>query len=304
MENNNEVNIIRNIYNKNNILINIVDINNILKLGKIKIKIKNITIWKKSFIHKSYCKTHRKRKKLEYTSDDSENSDIDDKNNIIELQDISNERLEWLGDGQIQAIVASYLYERYPDEDEGFLTKLRSKLVKTEGLSNLAKSIGLSKFILMSKHVEKNCDGRNNKKILENTFEAFIGALYYYILKYNNAAAAYSITYDFLINILEQFIDITNLIKFDDNYKDRLMRFYQAKYDGKYPIYKEINNNNDISIRSFEMAVFDPDASEYLSNFHDINKVKDKIIGIGKGKCKKDAEQLAAKNALIYYKII
>lgn len=298
------VNIIKNIYNKNNKLINANNIQNILKLGNINIEIIEVSMWRLAFVHKSYCKTHRKRKKMEYTSDDSENSDLDENNNIVELQDNSNERLEWLGDGQIQAIIASYLYKRYPSQNEGFLTKLRSKLVKTEGLSTLAKSIGLSEYILMSKHVEKNCDGRNNKKILENTFEAFIGALYLYASTVENNAYAYDITYEFLINILEKYIDITNLIKFDDNFKDRLMRYYQSFYDGKYPIYKELNVNNDPNDRSFEMGVFDPEASDFLASGGDINEVSDRIIGRGIGKCKKDGEQLAAKNALKYFNVI
>ncbi len=295
---------IKNIYNKNNVLVTSENIEEILRLGNIDLKINDISIWRLSFVHKSYCKTHRKRKNLEYSSDDSSNSDLESDISIINLQDNSNERLEWLGDGIIQGVVATYLFNRYDEEDEGFLTKLRSKLVKTEGLSKLAKCIGLSKYILMSKHVEKNCNGRNKSKILENTFESFIGAIYEYFKKYKNDLYAYDITFNFLINVIEKYIDITELIRFDDNYKDILMRLYQKDYNGSYPIYKELSVMNEPPNRIFEMCVYDPESSTFLANGGNESEVKDRIVGKGSGKSKKEAEKIAAENALKYFNVI
>jgi len=75
-------------------------------------------------------------------------------------------------------IVSQYLFHRYLKQDEGFLTKLKTKLVRTNMLAKFSLYIGLDKHILISKYVEDMCGGRTNECILEDTFEAFIGALY------------------------------------------------------------------------------------------------------------------------------
>lgn len=89
----------------------------------------------------------------------------------------SYERLEFLGDAILEKMISIFLYHKYPDKMEGFLTAARSSLVRTESLSKIAKKIGIDNFILMSKG-EESTGGRQNPSILEDVIESLIGALY------------------------------------------------------------------------------------------------------------------------------
>jgi len=257
------------VLNPNNILIRKKNIRDILKKGNIKIDIKNMTIWQQAFIHKSYV--HK-------NTDNKQNTC---KNNIVPLQKKSNERLEWLGDAIIQGVISYYLFQRFPTENEGFLTKLRSKLVKTKNLSFLAKKLGLQKYIIMSHHVDIGCKGRENVKILENTFEAFIAAIFLY-----SSNQGYKNVRKFFIKIIEKYVDITELIINDENLKDQLMWYFQKKFNGAYPIYIKEKYENDF----FYIYIREP--------------ITNTIIGKGHATSKQKAEQNAAKNALLHYSSI
>jgi len=278
------------IYNENNFYITKEIIQSILQKANINREIGNLEIWQKSFIHKSYCvQSDFKKNEKFYGSIDLNNST---ENNIMPLQNDSNEVLEWLGDGIIQSVVAIYLYKRYNSQREGFLTKIRSKLVKTETLSKLALYLNFDKYLIISKHIEIICNGRKNSRILEDSFEAFIGAMMNDFGS-KNEADGFSICNTFIINIMEQKIDITELIINDDNFKDQLMRFYQKKYNGKFPKYEQKTlitqvNENGITNKKFHMFVRDNDNN---------------IIGEGIARSKKEAEQKAAKGALMYFGI-
>lgn len=89
----------------------------------------------------------------------------------------SYERLEFLGDAILEKMISVFLYLKYPDKMEGFLTAARSSLVRTESLSKIAKKINVDQFILMSKG-EESTGGRQNPSILEDVIESLIGALY------------------------------------------------------------------------------------------------------------------------------
>ena len=142
--------------------------------SKLGFKIHNLDIYQNAFIHKSYCKdieaytTNQDGDKVTY---------IDCPSDCIELQEQSNERLEFLGDSILGGAVTSYLYRRY-DKDEGFCTKLKTKLVNSETLARLSTYLGLSEYLMISKHIEEIHDGRKNPRILEDLFEALIGAIY------------------------------------------------------------------------------------------------------------------------------
>lgn len=288
---NNEIKKIQ-IHNINNILLKSEDINNILHKYGIKKEINNLELWQKAFVHKSYALNNKKR----IDSSDCASDTTDDLDNNINLDDYvniqeeSNERLEWLGDGIIQAITAAYLWKRFPKQDEGFLTKIRSKMVKTNSLSNLAKFIGLDKFILMSHHVEHECNGRNNPRILEDTFEAFIGAMYNEFDKNGKNYCGFPYCYKFFITLIESGgIDIPKLIMNDDNYKDRLMRYYQKEFNGKFPLYYDSPDENIGNKKFFTMCV---------------NDINGKLVGTGTARSKKEAEQKAAKQALEFFGLI
>lgn len=259
--------------NPNNILVSKKSIYNILSKGKIDIEIKDISTWQKAFVHKSYVKK----------TDIKVNNTIRNFDSAIQLQEQSNERLEWLGDAKLQGSVSYYLWERYPDQNEGFLTKLRSKLVKTKNLSFLAKKIGLTPYILLSHHVEFGCQGRTNPRILENTFEAFLGAMFVDFSNKVSPAYSYEIVRRFVITIIEKYVDIVDLVMNDENSKDQLMWYFQKHYNGAYPIYLKDKHENDC----FYICIKEPDT--------------EKIVGKGHARSKKQAEQLAAKNALRYY---
>jgi ribonuclease-3 len=252
--------------NPNNKLITKNEVEKILKKGGVEAEINDLSIWQKAFVHKSYVMKDDKVKK----------------GNITPLQPQSNERLEWLGDAKLQGAISYYLWCRFPDQDEGFLTKLRSKLVKTKNLSFLSTKLGLSPYLLISYHVEFGCQGRTNKKILENTFEAFIGAMFVDFSK-KSTSYAYELVRTFIKNVMEEYPDITEMIVNDENYKDQLMWYFQKKFNGAYPIYKEEKYENEC----FYIYIEEPVSKE--------------VVGRGYARSKKDANQNAAKDALNYY---
>jgi len=282
------------VYNENNFYITKEIIQSILKKADINIEINNLNLWQQAFIHKSYCKNNDFLKNEKFYGNidafDIENSDY---KHIMRLQDDSNEVIEWLGDGIIQSVVAIYLYQRYKNQREGFLTKIRSKLVKTETLSKLALYLNFDKYLIVSKHIEVICNGRKNSRILEDSFEAFVGALYNDFSTSLGHAESYNLCSKFIINLIEKNIDITELIINDDNYKDQLMRYYQKTYNGKFPIYEQKTlitsvNDNGIINKKFHMFVRDIDNN---------------IIGEGIARSKKEAEQKAANAALKFFGI-
>ena len=279
------------IYNENNKMIQREDIEGFLLKGGITEKINDIELWRKAFVHKSYCKNRKKKQGQNIEEQIAEERKTVDLTKVIDIQEDSNEVVEWLGDGIIQSVVACYLRRRYPDQDEGFLTKLRSKLVKTEALATMAKFLGFGEFIIMSEHVEKACNGRNNSRILEDAFEAFVGVLAE-DFGIDEQSRGYLLCTKFIINCIENSIDITELIIKDDNYKDQLMRYFQRMFNGQLPKYceekKEESEQPTNGGRIFYMYVLDTEG---------------KKIGSGYAKSKKEAEQRAAKYALYQYGI-
>jgi len=279
------------LYNENNILINKNIVQNILKKGGVTEKIKDLRIYQRAFTNKSYSKNVKKKHYEKYMSDSDTEVDFDV---VVPIQEASNERLEWLGDGVVQSVVAFYLFKRFKKQNEGFLTKTRSKLVKTESLSKLAQYLGLEKYILMSKHIETVCNGRKSSRILEDTFESFVGAMKLDFSNKFDEAYAYKLCSKFIINCIENTIDITEIIRKDDNYKDQLMRYFQKNFGGKFPVYHadppDVRENDNGSItKIFNMYVCD---------------VHGKKIGRGSARSKKEAEQKSAKAALLHFGLI
>ena len=285
MENDNGI-VKLNPYNKNNRLITEEEVYQILKTYGIEEKITDLTHYQRSFIHKSYIKKENK--------DDVELEEKPD--DCLDLQERSNERLEYLGDAILSATVASYLYERFPDEEEGFMTRIRTKLVNGEMLGSLADKMNLNEYLVISRHVEEKCNGRKSVKILEDIFESFIGAIY---LDFNEeemehprlefySGLGFQICQVFIINIIEKFVDFSDLILNDYNYKDQLMRYFQQKFKHT-PKYKEVLVEGPPNNRSFTMCVMKNDNT---------------VVAYGKEKSKKKAEQLASKNALIEMGVI
>ena len=179
---------------------------------------------------------------------------------------INNERLEFLGDAILGAIVAEYLYRTFPDRPEGFLSQTRSKIVNGESLAHLSSTLGLDKLIVS--HVS-HFD--TNKNILGDAFEALIGALY--------IDQGYQAVRRFVEKrLINKYIDVDEVLNTDNNYKSRLLEWAQHKK-------AELVFNTNIFSHYPVLFVSEVEI--------DGNKLAD-----GRGSTKKDAEQNAACAAL------
>ena len=186
--------------------------------------------------------------------------------------DISNERLEFLGDSVLNLTVAEFLFNSFPDKDEGFLTKIRAKIVNRGALADAADKINLRNFLLISKNLS-NSFINGSRTVLSDALEALIGAIYL----------------DSGINTSKKFINeilIDPIIKeggllVDENFKSQLLEFAQAN-KMEIPFYKIIGQEGPQHERIFTVKVM----------------IGDEDYGVGKGKNKKTAEQNAAKAAM------
>ncbi|MFK7950629.1 MAG: ribonuclease III [Saprospiraceae bacterium] len=126
----------------------------------------------------------------------------------------NNERLEYLGDAILGTIIAEYLFRKYPNRDEGFLTKMRSKIVNRKIMNRMGDSMGLDLFIVHSNN------SRLSRSMLGNALEALIGAVYLDV--------GYHRTQRFVIRkILKSHVDVRGLETYDDNYKSQLLEWCQ-----------------------------------------------------------------------------
>lgn len=190
--------------------------------------------------------------------------------NNIQCHEKNNERLEYLGDAVLDAVIADFLFHRYKNKDEGFLTKMRSKMVNRNFLGNLAKKLELDEFVHFN-----NKPSVQNKNICGNAFEALIGAVF--------LDKGYKKTKKIIIhNIIGKFIDLEELIDTEYNYKSVLIEWGQK--------YKK-----EITFTTEEESLTPP-------CFFSSAMIDGIIFGEGKGGCKKEAEQNAAGQALINIK--
>lgn len=190
---------------------------------------------------------------------------------INESINCSYERYEFLGDSVLNLIVAKYIFDRYPNEEEGYLTRIRTKLVNGKTLSFLAKKINLNEFIIISKNVE-SINGRNNDRILEDVFEAFLCSIH--------RDLGYKYAENFLLRVIDKFIDF-NMLEKDDNYKDILLRKCQQSLQIN-PCYELISTTGPSHKKIFTSVVV----------------INGKKYSTGFGTTKKESEQIASKNTL------
>jgi ribonuclease-3 len=284
-------------------------------LGDTPIRINNLKHFQRAFVHKSFCIV------------DQDNSDSDNCSsmNLGKYFISDNERLEFLGDKVIDLITTEYLFDKYPEKDEGFLTKLKSKLVRKESLSALGDSLGFRKYILISSHIER-ISGRNNQRFLEDIFESFVGILY------KDQKSDLNICKKFILGVYNEFIDIDELIKNNDNYKDSLLRLFHSKA-WNHPVYDTIYYTGNVYAREFTVIITlskekfaeSGESSETVKlvakhqsemlkvikseNEEEYTKLVDKLngkdnsdghvlLGMGKSNTKKSAEQACSKDCL------
>ena len=158
-------------------------------------KIKNLDLYQRAFTHKSALKEYE-----QFTE--------------------SFETLEFIGDSVLGFVITKFLFDRYESKQEGFLTKARTKLVRGETLAKIADKLNLNELVIMDEKGMRN-QWNNNPKILEDVFEALIGAIYMDIGLIH--------TKEFILRIYQdpEIVDM-NSIMVDDNYKDHLMRHCQV----------------------------------------------------------------------------
>jgi ribonuclease-3 len=189
--------------------------------------------------------------------------------NEADLQ-YDNERLEFLGDTVLDLCVAEFLFKEFPDEKEGRLSKIKSAVVRTGSLSRMAETLNLSEFIRLSKGESKVERGRD--KVIADTFEAFIGALY--------RSSGLSSVREFLLPLVRKEVD-RYFEEGGRNFKGQLLEYAQERGMAN-PIYK---------VDSVDGPEHDPTHTIAVS-------IGDKVYGTGQGSTKKEAEQHAAKEAL------
>lgn len=254
-------------YNPKNRLFTKSDIQAILSKHRCNFKVLNTERFQTAMVHSSYVK------RSVYTTPTGEETQLAERPlNTLELFDASYETLEHLGDSILGATVSTYLLKRFPSENEGFLTDLKKDIVCNEMLGYLSQKIGLDKFYIISRHNEDACNGRLNMKKLGDILEAFIGALW---LECNHD---FSVVYSFLVGLIEMYINIPKLLLNNRNFKEQLQKFYQAKFHYT-PRYVMLSSSANI----YTMAAVDENGVH---------------LGVGSAVTKKQAEQLAAKEAI------
>jgi ribonuclease III len=210
-------------------------------------KLKNKKLFEEAFTHRSYL-------------------------NEAKIKIPSNERLEFLGDSILSFVISKYLYTKYPDFDEGNLTNLRSLLVNTKSLSEIARKLNMGKLLKLSKGEEES-KGRENASLLENSFEAYVGALF--------LDQGMDPVIEFLDNnMFPKIQELVNRKAFKDP-KSLLQEKVQAKKLSS-PLYKVLEEVGPAHAKIFKVGVF----------------INGKKMGEGSGRSKQIAEESAAKIAL------
>ena len=181
----------------------------------------------------------------------------------------SNERLEYLGDAIVGAVIAELLYKKYPYKDEGFLTEIRARIVNRESLGILGKKIGLKSIIALNNPPQH---GYSHKSLYGDTMEALIGAVF--------LDRGFTYCKKFIIKkLIEPHIDITTLVNTNSNYKSKIIEW--AQKSGKSIRFETGNINDKGNRKEFEMFLF----------------IDNELIKTGFGPNKKTAEQTAARKA-------
>tara|TARA_B100001057_G_C22816312_1_gene937580 strand:+ start:899 stop:1861 length:963 start_codon:yes stop_codon:yes gene_type:complete len=299
----NEITGLLNPFNKNNILFTTNKIQNILKKYGIYHEISNESLYQTAMVHNSYSIPHIN----EVCSRDNVKV-VPNPDGVILLQPESYERLECLGDAVIENIILSYLFKRYPDQPEGFLSFMKVNLVNRIMLSHLSNTIGLKDYLIISKTLDDKQNARLEDKILCDIFEAFIGAIF---IDFNNISGnGYQVAEKFMINVIEDQnteLDFTKLILNETNHKDKFIKYSKTinKFVPKFKIL-QYGNNHDSTNKDNSNINKDNDNTNNNNNDANnnvevevVNPKTNEVLGKGNGKTIKKAEQEASRRALI-----
>lgn len=184
----------------------------------------------------------------------------------------NNERLEFLGDAVLDLIVGEFLFHKFPESNEGELSKMRASLVNEKGFTKMAYHIDLGDYIYISS-AEENNKGRKKPSLLSNAFEAIMGAIYL-----EAGLEEVRRIMDAMLEEVYPKIDLSSLFK---DYKTTLQEVTQARF-GKTPEYHLVRAMGPDHKKEFEIQV----------------NINGKNYAIAKGKSKKEAQQESARIAL------
>ena len=316
-----DIGLVFNPYNTNNKQITQKDVETILKNYGLPGIVNNFKLYERAFVHTSYTK----RPMIE---NEAQNITIMPRpDGCMALKTKSNERLEFIGDGMLECFTKYYLYRRFPKENEGFMTEKKIALVKNESIGRLAYLMNLNKWLIIPRHAEEK-KTRTNLKKLGCLFEAFLGAVF---LDHNKivikdedkwfenlfiTGPGFQMCQIFLENIFEKYVDWTDLLNINDNYKNRLQVIIQ-KHFKTTPHYLEISEVSEEN--GYHMGVFlclgqqihnvSCENAKKLTDYKNLNDIHDELqetgiifilLGSGIHKIKKKAEQEACKEAILY----
>lgn len=189
----------------------------------------------------------------------------------------TNERLEFLGDAVLELVVSSFIYHKFPDQEEGYLTNVRANIVNTVNLANVARKLELGSQLFLSRGEEQG-GGRENQSLLADTVEAVIGAIY--------VDQGFEVAQEFIKESILSGIDEL-LEKPLKDAKSRLQEFVQSK-GSDAPKYRPVEERGPDHAKEFIVEV----------------AVDGKVLATGSGRSKSSAEQDAAEHALATFEIL
>ncbi len=184
-----------------------------------------------------------------------------------------NERLEFLGDSVLSIVTSEYLFSRYSELPEGDLTHMRAALVQSQALAKYARGIGLGQYLYVGNGEERN---RDQQSILEDAFEALLAAIYL-----DSGENGLDTIRAFLLPIIKKELDENSARTFYADAKTELQQLTQVS-DGATPVYRVVGESGPDHQKTFEVEVM----------------LNSNVIGHGKGRSKREAEQNAAREAL------
>ncbi len=187
-----------------------------------------------------------------------------------------NERLEFLGDAVLELLVTEYLFEKYPDSNEGDLTAYRASLVNAITLSEAAQKINVNDFLLLSKGEAKDT-GKARQYILANTMEAIIGAIY---LDQGYDLSKYFISKN-LFHLIDKIVEDKSWIDAKSQFQEKAQ-----EEESLTPQYKSLKEEGPDHDKRFTVGVY----------------LGDRLVAEGEGMSKQEAEQVAARKALEFKK--
>ncbi len=191
---------------------------------------------------------------------------------MSEERSYANEQLEFLGDAVLELVVVDHIFRRFPQKNEGDLSKIKSMVVSGQSLEKISRRLHLGEYIIMSENEERN-GGRTRLSILEDAFEAVVAAIY---LDGGRRAAERFVKRN-LIPVIDEVVDE----KLDTNFKSQLLEYAQSN-NGHTPVYSTISERGPDHEKVFVVEV----------------SLNNRILARGEGKSKKAAQQEAARKAL------